>query len=303
MGAILFFGGEWCHMVYYLRLYYTGLYLGYLLSLSPLGSIVTLLHQYYSTGSIFEAFIITHLVWLYQVYKAYTTPSAPVSRAQSPAPMLHTRTRSLSLSDSHTVPPANNFTTTPGNKRRLFQFIKKTGASIRSRVVRVKDLALCHRYGKTRACRSRNCMCCIMISDRQSFRYNDMNVKAGGGSCASYNIVYLVVCSICWKHYVGRSARCLRTRIGEHRRYYYQIVDNKPFHVDNDDYALGAHLYNHGYSDKSDFSKYFKVCVLEVCSPKVLEVKEHMYIHKLNSLCPNGVNISNPFSIPVLNRF
>ena len=81
------------------------------------------------------------------------------------------------------------------------------------------------------------------------------------------------------------------------------LVDNKPFHVDNDDYALGAHLYNHGYSDKSDFSKIFKVCVLEVCSPKVLEVKEHMYIHKLNSLCPNGVNISNPFSIPVLNRF
>ena len=142
--------------------------------------------------------------------------------------MLHTRTRSVSLSDSHIVPPANNFTTTPGNKRRLFQFVKKTGASIRSRVVRVKDLALGHIYGKTRACRSRNCMCCIMIFDRQSFRYNDMNVKAGGGSCASYNIVYLVVCSICWKHYVGRSTCCLRTRIGEHRRYYYQIVDNKP---------------------------------------------------------------------------
>ena len=225
------------------------------------------------------------------------TASAPVSRAQSPAPALNTRTRSLSLSDSRTVSPAPT-----SGKRKLFKFVKTVGASIRSRLVRVKDLALGQRYCKTRACRSRNCMCCAMITDRESFRYNNMNVKSGGGSCASYNIVYLVVCSICLKHYVGRSTRCLRTRIGEHRRFIYQIVDNKPFQFDNDDYALGAHLYNHGYRDKSDFSKYFKVCVLEVCSPKILDVKEHKYIHKLNSLCPNGVNISNPFSIPMLHR-
>ena len=99
---------------------------------------------------------------------------------------------------------------------------------------------------------------------------------------------------------MGRSTRPLRTRIGEHRRHFYQIVDNKPYHFDNDDFALGSHLYNHGCKLKSDFDKFYRVFVIEICSPKVLEVKEHIYIHKLHSLAPNGINISNPFSIPLL---
>ena len=67
-----------------------------------------------------------------------------------------------------------------------------------------------------------------------------------------------------------------------------------------DEQALGIHLVDHGFSEDSLFDKYYKVCVLEICSPKVLEVKEHTYIHKLNSLRPNGLNVSNPFSIPLL---
>ena len=75
------------------------------------------------------------------------------------------------------------------------------------------------------------------------------------------------------------------------------------FHIDNDEFALASHLYHdHGLSNKSDFSKIYKVAILEVCSPKVLDVKEHKYIHQLNALTPNGINLSNPFSIPILHR-
>ena len=78
-------------------------------------------------------------------------------------------------------------------------------------------------------------------------------------------------------------------------------VDNKPFQLDNDDFALGSHLFHeHGCSERSDFNKFYKICILEICSLKVIEVKEHKYIHKLNSLTPNGINISNPLSIPLL---
>ena len=126
------------------------------------------------------------------------------------------------------------------------------------------------------------------------------SVSFHGVGC-SYNIIYLVVCSLCRKHYAGRSTRTLRTRIGEHRRYYYQIIDNKPFQLDNDDFALGSHLYHeHGCRNRSDFNKFYKVSLLEICSPKVIDMKEHLYIHRLNSLNPNGLNISNPLSIPVL---
>ena len=214
---------------------------------------------------------------------AFTSPlpSPSVSRAASPTPVIIPATK-------------------PGGKKSLFSFVKKTGASIRSKVVRIKELALGKRFGKTKSCGHRNCALCPMISCKERYKYNNSTVRTAEGSCLSYNVVYTVVCSICWKHYLGRTCRHLRTRIGEHRRYFYQILATNEFHKDNEDFALGSHLYHdHGLRDKTDFSKFYKVSILEVCSPKVLEVKEHKFIHQLNSLAPNGINLSNPFSIPI----
>ena len=210
------------------------------------------------------------------------TPSPPVSRIHSPVPG-----------------PSNIPNNAPLN-RKIFQFVKKTGASIRSRVVKVKTLAIGDRFGKTRPCGDRNCMCCSMISEKTSVKYNKNTVKISGGTCSSYNIIYLVNCTLCNRPYIGRTTRTLKTRIGEHRRNFYKILDGCNFEVDNDEFALGAHLHNHGFSDKNDFSKIFEVCILDRCSPKVLETKEHRYIHLFNSLVPEGINLSNPFSIPLL---
>ena len=74
-----------------------------------------------------------------------------------------------------------------------------------------------------------------------------------------------------------------------------------PYDTDKDDFALGAHLYHdHGISDVLKFNEVYSVCLLEVCSPRALEVKEHTYIHRTNSLSPFGLNIANPFSIAPL---
>ena len=164
----------------------------------------------------------------------------------------------------------------------------------------MKNLALGNRFGAAIPCNSKNCGSCNMISTEQHFNTNDMRIKCAEGSCASYNVIYLVRCSLCNKCYVGRTARTLRTRIGEHRQYFYKIIKGENFDVDNDDYALGYHLHEHGYADRNDFNKIFNVSILEICSPKVLEVKEHRYIHKLKTLAPGGLNLSNPFGIPLL---
>ena len=139
-----------------------------------------------------------------------------------------------------------------------------------------------------------------MISPKDHFRYNNKTFKSTESSCGSYNIIYLVYCSICNKLYIGRSTRPLRIRIGEHRRNFYHILDNKPYSTDNDDFILGSHLYDHGFRDKSDFNKIYRTCVLEICSPSVLDIKEHKYVHLTNSMIPNGLNLSNPLSIPLL---
>ena len=108
------------------------------------------------------------------------------------------------------------------------------------------------------------------------------------------------MCSICQKHYVGRSTRPLKERIGEHRRHYYSVLNNNVCDEKKDDQALGAHLYEHGCREESDFCNIYNVSVLQICSPRELEVAEHRFIHKLNSLRPNGLNVSNPFEIPLL---
>ena len=46
--------------------------------------------------------------------------------------------------------------------------------------------------------------------------------------------------------------------------------------------------------------KIYRTCVLEICSPSVLDIKEHKYVHLTNSMMPNGLNLSNPLSIPLL---
>lgn len=47
-----------------------------------------------------------------------------------------------------------------------------------------------------------------------------------------------------------------------------------------------------------DFNDNFSVMILEIVSPKSLEVfKEHKYIHMLNTLKPSGIHSMNPFYI------
>ena len=72
---------------------------------------------------------------------------------------------------------------------------------------------------------------------------------------------------------------------------------------DSDDiYSVGIHLIkDHKFCNRTDFNKIYRILILEVCSPDNLEVIEHKWIRRLNSLMPNGINRANPFSIPSLN--
>ena len=109
----------------------------------------------------------------------------------------------------------------------------------------------------------------------------------------------------CSSHYVGRSTRPLRTRVGEHRRNFYKMCEKSDFQYDrdSDEFTLGHHLFHdHKLNCKTDFNDSYRVSILDISSPKVLDVKEHKFIHLLNSLTPLGLNLSNPFAVPLLYR-
>ena len=90
-----------------------------------------------------------------------------------------------------------------------------------------------------------------------------------------------------------------------HRAKFFEIVRKngrvEQTEEDKDEYIPGFHLYNnHGLRDFEDFDKSYELTILERCSPAALDVKEHLWIQKLRTLNPLGLNSVDPFGLPLL---
>ena len=192
--------------------------------------------------------------------------------------------------------------TSSKSKSKLFQFVKKTGSTLRSRLVTSKELALGSKHGKTEPCSKKNCKCCGMILSKDTISVNGKKIKSAPGTCKTYNIVYLVQCSICKKSCVGRTVNSLHKRLDGHRSKFYEIIDGRAVDITSDEYSLGVHLIDHGLGKHTDFNENLKTFILENCSPSQLEVKENKYIHLLRSLRPHGLNTINPFGLTVFHN-
>ena len=188
------------------------------------------------------------------------------------------------------------------SSKPLFQFVKKTASNIGSMLSIVKSLALGRKNGKTVPCNAHaNCKCCQLIANKNIDDVNGRPVPCAPGTCKTKNCIYLVVCKICSKPYTGRTIQQIGKRMNGHRECFYKVLRNENIDISSDDYALGLHLVNeHGLSDPGDFNKYYHVQLMEVCSPSLLEKKEHNYIHGYNTLYPIGLNKINPFGLPRL---
>lgn len=116
-------------------------------------------------------------------------------------------------------------------------------------------------------------------------------VSTVGGCCKSHNVIYLFVCNMCHKHYVGNSTKPLRTRVGEHRGNFYRMCGKSDFKYDNKNLMI-----------LPDLDSSYVVSILDIFSPIVHDIKEGKFIYLPNSLTPSGLNLSNPFVLPLLYR-
>lgn len=124
-----------------------------------------------------------------------------ISTYGSDAPIIETVKKfepELKITKSFSHKDSNNSSQIAGSDqpkkcdKSLFQFVKKTGSSIRDRLVKVKNLAIGNRYGATLPCKEKNCMCCKMVSSDLTRTVNGKTVKSAPGTCSTYNIIYLI---------------------------------------------------------------------------------------------------------------
>ena len=194
------------------------------------------------------------------------------------------------------------------SKNVSFKFVKKTAPSVGSKLATLKKMSLGITTGGTSKCGSptNRCQCCKVVPDTPvtSLNVNGKKVVMPSGNCKSKNVIYLAKCNLCIDNcYVGRTVQTLNKRVTGHRSGFSTVVDKGLDYVNSPDpddtYSLGVHLHKvHGLT--SDFNKYYKFHVLEHVSPSTMEKSEHLWIHKLNTLFPHGINRTNPFALPVL---
>ena len=132
-------------------------------------------------------------------------------------------------------------------------------------------------------------------------------IKLAEGTCKTNNICYLAQCSICEKSYTGRTVDPLQKRINGHRHYYREILkkiddDNNEIDTNCDLWMLGLHLHlDHGLTDPDAFDQSIKFGILDVVNPTEIEKKEYLWMHRLNTFQPVGIN-EYPFGIPFLGQ-
>ena len=190
------------------------------------------------------------------------------------------------------------------------EYVKKTGASLNSRLCKSKFISTDPKFGITSDCSRAKCKSCVYMSNKDKIKSTSGKLyKSGLGNCTTKNCIYFAECNLCTKSYVGKTTQMLCGRISEHKSYYNKYRNKNGILSSGankekdtlDRYSLGIHLYNeHKIDSPNGFEDSYKFTILERCSPFNLDVKEHLWVQKLRTLFPIGLNFYSPLGFPLL---
>ena len=123
------------------------------------------------------------------------------------------------------------------------------------------------------------------MANKSHFRTNiegkRRTFRTCAGKCTTKNVIYVALCKCCDRYYVGKTTQQLNARTNLHRSCFIKYVKSKGKIVVSseklDRFAIGMHSYNvHGFQTKKQFDESYELYILEICSPRVIDMKEHV---------------------------
>ena len=195
----------------------------------------------------------------------------------------------------------------PNKEKLCIKMVSKTAPSLKSKFCTPKKTCLGPSKGVSGKCnRGLRCQCCDTMSQTNSVMDSSNKAfRTGSGNCTSKNVIYHLKCKVCDQPYVGKTVQMVSNRLSGHRNKFFEFIrlNGKIDDIDSDkeEYIPGMHLYNcHNLRNYEDFNRNLTVSILEKCNPSDLDVKEHLWIQKLRTLNPLGLNSVDPFGLPLL---
>ena len=121
---------------------------------------------------------------------------------------------------SNSSPDLRLSSETPTKHKGLFQFVRRTGSSLRNVLVKTKQLALNKTKRRTLPCGHGNCKCCQLISDKDRIIINGVTGKPTGGNCKQVETAKLGM------SYTASPAKCVEKPMLEEQFNLYVHLDN-----------------------------------------------------------------------------
>ena len=187
------------------------------------------------------------------------------------------------------------------------KYVSETGPKLKNQLSNLKHVSLGSKYGHSNPCAQRSCQTCPLMSGKNEILGKSVTFNTAKGNCKSRNIIYGATCKLCEKNYVGKSTQVCHKRINGHRssqKKYSQnqnVVNDDSKLSEKDKYSLATHLHKeHNIVSCTSLDDNYLFTILEKCTPRSLDVKEHLWIQKLKTVTPQGINLCSPLGLPLL---
>ena len=188
------------------------------------------------------------------------------------------------------------------------RYVNKTGTTLKNMLSNLKYVSTGKKHGISGPCAQRLCKTCGLMSGKDEIiNGKNKKFKTGKGNCKTRNCIYSGTCKICHQNYVGKSVQPQHKRVNGHRNDMKKYMNNPTILniiydlSEIDKYSLATHLYKeHNIISQNGLDNCYSFTILEKCTPKSLDVKEHLWIQKLQSLYPFGLNLNSPLGFPLI---